>query len=91
MTPVIFKLCEGEVTAVFPQEPGSNDPRTLGVYAHVGQHGIGDMHWAADAKPATPEQYEPLLRELRAIGYDDLVIRRRMTRADHKKRWQQLG
>lgn len=90
MTPVIFKLCEGQVTAVFPREPGSYDPWTLTVYAHVGQHGIGSVEWARDARSASPAQYAGLLSELRRIGYADLKIRRRMTRADHDARRSEL-
>lgn len=91
MTPVIFKLCEGEVTAVFPREPGSYDPHTLGVYAHVGQHGIGSVAWATRARPAHPSQYADLLAELQRIGYDDLAIRKRMTQDDHAARRAELA
>lgn len=91
MTPVIFKLCEGEPIAIFPREPGSYDPHTMTVYTHVGQHGIGSEPWARDAKPASPEQYAGLLAELRRLGYDDLVIRRRMTQQDRAARRAELA
>lgn len=76
-TPVIFKLCEGEVTACFPTIPGTNDPGTMTCYAHIGQHGSASLGFVQTAKPARPEQYANLLNELRSIGYDDLVIIRR--------------
>lgn len=85
-TPVIFKKFEGEITAVFPTLPGNCDPATMTCYAHVGQHGIAHQMWAAAAKPAHPREYKDLLAELVLVGYDDLVIRRRMTRQDHETR-----
>ena len=62
-----------EVTAVFPE---SNEGGNMyACYAHYGQHGSCCGEWVAeDTKPAKPEQYAPLLAELRAIGYDDLQI-----------------
>jgi hypothetical protein len=78
MTPVIFKKCEGEVTAVFPTLPGDMSEYTMTCYAHVGQHGIAHEQWVRSAKPAKPSEYADLLRELRGIGYDDLVIRKRL-------------
>lgn len=79
MTPVIFKKCEGEVTAVFPTLPGAvGDEYSMTCYAHVGQHGIASEEWVRGAKLAKEREYTALLQELIQIGYDDLVIRRRL-------------
>ncbi len=78
MTPVIFKKCEGEVTAVFPTLPGSDDIYTMTCYAHVGQHGIASEAWVRSAKPAKEIEYVDLLQELIRVGYDDLVICKRL-------------
>lgn len=81
MTPVIFRKdrSTGEVTAVFPTLP--EIAYTVRCYAHIGQHGSCNRAWYICTKPATPDEYAPLLRELVQIGYDDLVIR---------KRWQMV-
>ncbi len=77
MTPVIFKQDgPGAVCAIFPT---TYDARTgqLDVYAHVGQHGLGDITWARQAKRPTAEQAEQVVRlkrELVEIGYSDLEV-----------------
>lgn len=55
-----------EVTAVFADSGGTE------CYAHEGQHGACDPAWIREhTVPATPEQYGPLLSELRGLaGYD---------------------
>lgn len=91
MTPVIFKLdSDGGVFAAFPAVAGNMNPQTMACYAHVGQHGTADSGYVRDAKPAKPHEYVGLLVELRSIGYDDLVIRRRLTRADYLARRNQV-
>lgn len=76
---VQFRVLNGEVIAVFPYVIESID--SVSSYMHVGQH----SHCAWDintfTKPATPNQYEPLKKELESIGYDLKVIKRR----DHSK------
>lgn len=82
-TPVVFrKFDDGAVIAIFPQELGTNNPYTCGSYMQVGQHGSCDPSIVQITTLATPEEYAPLLRELQAIGYDDLIIRKRITRYD---------
>lgn len=83
MTPVIFrKFHNGEVIALFPNQPGTNDPHTCLSYAHVGQHGTASVSIVADTLPASHEEYQPLMRELVAIGYSQLVVKHRFTRKD---------
>lgn len=70
--PVIFRAerageFAGEVTAVFPTLPGTNDSATFTVYAHVGQHSSASLDWYAQTRPATESEAAPLLAELRSI------------------------
>lgn len=75
-TPVIFRADKfgehkGEVTAVFPAEPAFVMSYEMTCYAHYGQHGSCSDEWYADkTRPATPDEYAPLLRELVSVGYD---------------------
>lgn len=82
-TLVIFKI-EGKGTdaapvAFFPEDPATSPGYLCTCYAHIGQHGSADTSYAAALKPATPEQYAPLLRELESIGYTDLKPVRKFT------------
>lgn len=38
-------------------------------YAHIGQHGTCSPIYQRESRPATPEEYDPLKRELEQIGY----------------------
>lgn len=68
-----------EVTAVFPDMLESGGIyRTC--YAHIGQHCSAHLDWINETSPAKPEEYAPLLAELKAIGYDDLKVLQRFTR-----------
>lgn len=78
---------KGEVTAVFPSIPSDYHGGTL-CYAHIGQHGGCSDGWYRKTRLATPEEYGPLLSELRGIyetGDDAvrLVVRTRRTPADN--------
>lgn len=83
MTPVIFKMEDhgagASPVAFFPTAPWSLNPHECTCYAHVGQHSAASVDYAASLKPATEEQYAPLLRELKGRGYSDLRIVRRFT------------
>lgn len=81
--PVIFRMekcCgEWEPLAVFPTtEWGDNGYRfmTCLCYRHIGQHNcICHDYYSEKTKPATKEQYEPLLKELTNVaGYVNLRI-----------------
>lgn len=81
ITPVIFrKEKNGDILAVFPLEP-ADYKGNMTCYAHIGQHGgiSLDYYWQ-NTKPAKPEEYQDLLNELKAIGYDNLKIYRRRTK-----------
>lgn len=87
MTKVIFrKYKEGDIIALFPQEPATRDGWECMSYMHVGQHDGADPHLVHVTKHAAPEEYEPLLQELKSIGYDDLKVSKKFTNKDYKIR-----
>ena len=45
-------------------------------YAHVGQHFEAEYAWTKKLRPASPEEFRPLLNELTSIGYDVTVLNR---------------
>lgn len=94
-TKVIFKIERNkgaEVVAFFPAWAGDSNPyRTCTCYAHMGQHSAASLEYARSLRPATPEEYAPLLREMVQVGYDDLRIVRRFTRWDLEERKKQTA
>lgn len=81
----------GYVTAVFPTEPGTPDPWSFTVYAHVGQHSTASKAWYYATKAARPDEFADLLAELRRIyehGDDPvtLVVTHRFTNHHDKAR-----
>lgn len=80
------------VDAVFPYEPGTNDPRTMSCYAHVGQHGSCDMGWLRTTRPAKPEEYADLKAELEGAPYGyRFKVRQRMPTDAYRVRLRPLG
>lgn len=79
-TVVVFRVFKdtGAVLALFPHEPGTNEPGTCSSYMRIGQHSSADYaHCIAATRPAKPEEYESLRKELENnIGYN-LAIRKR--------------
>lgn len=81
-TDVIFRVFlgkdGGDVIAIFPGEPGTYSAHTCESYQHVGQHGACNPYalMAQGTRPATPEEYAPLLQELQAIGYTLRIVKR---------------
>jgi hypothetical protein len=78
----------GEVIALFPGITATRDPETCQCYAHLGQH--GSAHYAAvvnESRPATPEEYAPLHKELSRIYSDcNIVILQRAGNNAYNKR-----
>ena len=72
--PVLYRMFEGECTAVFPTLPGTRDPDTMACYAHIGQHGTGTHAWYKTTRAAERWQYMALHKALRAIYGRDLRI-----------------
>ena len=87
MTKVIFRtLRNGEVIALFPQEPATPDGWECMSYMHVGQHGSADPMIVHGTKPAKWSEFVELLRELQSIGYNDLKLCTKFTKQDYKVR-----
>lgn len=77
---VIFRIFpDSEVIALFPEIPESCDGWHCMSYMHVGQHSGASPFLVNTTKPAKPEQYASLKRELEAIGYT-LTVQRRFHR-----------
>jgi hypothetical protein len=77
ITPTIFRVFEGEVIALFPTIIADEYGHCMS-YQHVGQHGGANyLHVTENSRPAKPEEYEDLLRELVDIGYAPKVYRRK--------------
>lgn len=81
-TKVIFrKFRDGELLALFPDEnhgayDANGNPLCVS-YMHFGQHGAANYaHCVSITRPAKPDEYRDLARELTQIGYD-LTIRQR--------------
>ena len=95
VTKVIFrkfptKKERGDVIALFPEVPGTNDPATCMSYMHVGQHGAASTSLATDTRLASPEEYAPLEAELQRIGYT-LRIVTRFCRRDYETRKEAIN
>lgn len=87
-TRVIFrKFPDGDIIALFPSLPGDAHPSTCLSYMHIGQHSAASADLATYTLPATPDEYAPLLAELRSIGYFP-VVAQRATRHDYEMRRQ---
>lgn len=86
---VIFrKFKDGDIIALFPALAGSNNPITCASYMHIGQH--GEAVAGTLGTPATPEEYADLLAELGRVGYKNLRIVKKCTRADYVERLRQV-
>lgn len=85
---VIFRKFkdDGEIIALFPEEPGTTDPMACSSYMHVGQHGAASEGVVDATCPAREEEYADLLAELGQIGYDDITIVHRFTTAHRTAR-----
>lgn len=92
-TKVIFRKWKhtGDVIALFPEHPGTNDPNTCQSYEHVGQHGAADPDIVQGCTTrATPDEYRDLLNELTLIGYKSIRVVSRFTRAAYRKRYDEI-
>lgn len=79
MTKVVFRYDKkaDEVLAVFPELGSRANYRVL-CYAQIGQHfEASHTQIIATTQPATESQYNELLAELVAVGYDDLRVAKR--------------
>jgi hypothetical protein len=62
----------GQPMAYFPDQIHNGKLRVC--YAHIGQHSSCDPEYLKECKEATPQEYGPLLEELKSIGYDKLEV-----------------
>lgn len=84
-TKVIFrKFPDGEIIALFPELPGTNDITTCLNYMHVGQHGSGKAT-CEGTKPASLIQRHILQEELEMIGYNLTIVTRFSYQMDQKR------
>ena len=76
-TQVNFRYWKKEVIALFPYLIA--DPQGhVTSYMHVGQHGAACYdHIIRKSKPATKEQRKELAKELKGLGYNLEIIKRR--------------
>ncbi len=94
-TLVIFKM-EGKgnnasPVAFFPEEPATHSPYFCSLYGYFDEHGGADTGYAAALKPATPEQYAPLLKELESLGYENIKPVRKFTQKHLETRKAKLS
>lgn len=90
-TKVLFRMFEGEVTALMPALAATSNPYLCTCYAHVGQHSAADPQLVIRrSRRATPKEYRALATELRRRGYK-LDIRKRTTQKDLQERKKQLA
>jgi len=77
-TPVVFRVWpEGGVLALLPTLPADVRGTLCSSYATVGQHGGADYALCVkETRPATPDEYRPLMAELERIGYALRVVQR---------------
>lgn len=67
-----------DVYALFPDLPADRAGRYCTCYAHVGQHSSADYAGCvARSRPARPEEFASLARELTGRGYTLRLARRR--------------
>jgi len=92
ITKVVFrKFDNGEIIALFPEIPGTNDVLTMSSYMHVGQHGSAHLSVVSNTKLATEEEYSSLKNELENIVGYNLRVSQRITKKDAKTRIKALN
>lgn len=90
VTKVVFrKFKDGDIIAVFP-EISYNYVHIMS-YQHVGQHGDCVPWIASFTKPATPKEYAPLLKELKAIGYTNIRVMKRINQNARRRSFCKYG
>lgn len=68
---------DSDVFALFPEIASDSRGDFCSCYQRVGQHSAADYyHCIKQSRPATKKESAPLLKELRLIGYNPLIIQR---------------
>lgn len=75
---VIFRTFKnGEVIALMPHEEW-NHAGDCTSYLHMGQHGPADYDGVvSQTKLSKPDEYAPLVKELRSLGYELKIMKRK--------------
>jgi len=66
------KFPEGDIIALFPEKLEGYPYLTS--YQHIGQHSDASEELLDELEAATPEEYKPLLEELKSLGYTKLTV-----------------
>jgi hypothetical protein len=79
-TKVIFRLFEGDIIALFPEEVGTLDSDTCMSYMHIGQHSSAHFDYVLfnsqnPYKKKKAKEVKQLKEELKNIGYELKEIR----------------
>lgn len=90
--PVIFRVGEGgDVIAIFPTIPADIHGEYCQSYEHIGQHGACSPGVISRTRRVKRGEHLDLIRELRVIGYDNLIMRERFHHTDYAKRIQAIS
>lgn len=82
--PVIFRKYDGKVIAFVLRAPANYG--NIVCFDAASGHGEASMSFFHDTEPASPAEYEGLLKTMQAIGYN-VVVRQRLTYADSMYAW----
>ncbi len=89
ITDVMFRVSKDDIADVFvlfPALPGTNEPHTCCCYQHVGQHSHANLAGCINSsRPAIPDEYAALKRELEGIGYKLRIVKRRTRKQDEAR------
>lgn len=78
---------DGNILAFFPEL--SANYGNIVCYEHIGQHGEASTDYYSSTKAATPDEYNDLHTELKAVYNDvELSIKKRIYRGDLDKAWR---
>ena len=73
---VTFRIFKGELIAFFPHTIENHIGNVM-IYAHIGQHSCADYKSCVKhSRPALPNEYENLKKELENIGYNLNIVKR---------------
>ena len=91
-TKTVFRVYpNGDIIALFPQLAARVDGYHCQSYMHVGQHGAASTNCVVlQTQLAKPAEFNPLLKELKQLGYNPLIAKR-CTDYDWKIREQQYA
>ena len=78
MTKVVFrKFKDGQIIALFPDIIADRLGNIVS-YMHIGQHSSASKDIVDITKLASYEEYAPLLKELKRMGYKNLKVCKRL-------------